>query len=260
VSALESSWDTPRQLKNILYYDLATSEVNDARHVTFDDTTFDLNDGTPNSELLKRLHKGEPVDKVFDTVFDTAPMDILLSPFLTTHTFEVSWEVDAEQVLGMSFADCNILRRAFIHDINRAPFNIMMKWIRSRFLYSYVVSINGTRVFNTNDVNDVLQSLCNEKIPLKAVEIIPAPERKTELTLKPTPLHMCAQDIRFVASILHTEPGNMSSAEYHEAVKRCNQSMYEPCMGDPADSHNARTFTVNRLQTTLQLAYVACSS
>jgi hypothetical protein len=172
---------TPR---NILYYDIVSHEVKEAGHVSFDETSFDVKDKSPNAELLMHLHAGEPFDEVFETPVD---MDIVLSPFLTTHTLEVSYDRQAAQKRGMTYTECSDLGRAFIYDLNTAPTNRTLKWFRKNYEYSYVVPLAGNRIYNANDVQEVLRKLDETDVQPERIEITLAPERRANLRVKPTP-------------------------------------------------------------------------
>ena len=237
-----------RTARNILYYDVVSHEVKESSHVSFDETSFDVQDKAPNAELLTRLHAGESIDDVFETPVDIAELDVALSPFLRTQTLEISYDRDTDQKIGLSFTDCSKLGRAFVYNFTKAPANRSLKWFRKNFELSYIVSLAGVKVYNAKDVHTVLRSLDDADRPPKLLEIVLAPERRADLKDRPTPLHMRTQDIRYVDAILSNDPGNMSPAQYRQVIDEYAQFPAER-QDYHTDDAGTSTFRINRLQT-----------
>ncbi len=215
----------PQTQKNILYYDLQTNRVKTARHVAFDETTVGMESKTPNAEMLTNLRNGAKLKDVFDAQVSIPDIDVSLSPFVVTKNFEVELVTDSDSPIGMLFSDCNKLGRAFVHEASRAPNGHTLRAFNKHFLGSYIVSINEERVFNSADAQDIIDRLVSSAEPPAKVLLVLAPERRSDLKAKRTPVQLRGQDIRQVASLLAVDPSGMTSAEYNAAVLECRNNL-----------------------------------
>ena len=225
-------------VKKILYYDVNTHEVKEGSHVAFDETSFDHQNKTPNAELLSRLRSGEDPSVVFDADIHIPDIDVSLSPFTATESFQIPFKPDHANPLGLSFADCDRLGRAFVTDMKFKPKGRTVSAFRKHFRYSYVVSIGDVRVYDTTDVDSALQQLCDLESPPSHVEVILAPERRSELKAQPPSMYLQSHDIRRIAALLSVENAD-SVLECRNAV----QSFYDSVDEDVALYH------IQRLQT-----------
>jgi len=68
-------------MKNILYYDLTSYQVKTALHLVFNDAMTDLDNKTPNAQLLHG--KAILPKEILDLTSNLQHLDISLSPFTT---------------------------------------------------------------------------------------------------------------------------------------------------------------------------------
>ena len=202
-------------VKKILYYDISTHEVKEGSHVAFDETSFDHQNKTPNAELLSRLRSGEDPSAVFEADVDIPDIDVSLSPFSATESFQIPFKPNHACPLGLSFADCDRLGRAFVTDMSCKPSGRSAKAFKKHFRYSYIVSIGDDRVYDTSDIDSVLQRLCEHESPPSHVEIVLAPERRSELKAQPPSMLLQSHDIRHIAAVLSVDDAATTEERRH---------------------------------------------
>jgi hypothetical protein len=108
----------------------------------------DLPDKPPFARLLDGLHRYQP--NVLDFSIEFPDLEVSSRPFLESSTVTVPLDLDSDLPLGMDFASCSRLHRAFVSSIARPAPGCTLHAFRHLFVGSYVVSIDDVPVFIRN--------------------------------------------------------------------------------------------------------------
>ena len=199
-------------VKKIFYYDINSHEVKEGTHVAFDETSFDHQTKTPNAELLSCLRSGEDPSIVFDAEVSIPDLDVSLSPFIKTEAFQIPFKPKNANPLGISFANCDKLGRAFIADMTCKPTGRTAKAFKKHYRYSYIISIGEEHVYDTNDIDSIIQNLCALDSPPTHIDIVIASDRDKEIhSHKPSSMILRSHDIRHISAMLSVDNNTVSS-------------------------------------------------
>jgi hypothetical protein len=206
----------------------------------------DPKDRPPNAQLLS--HVIDPGALPDDPLFldeTELEFDITDSPFSEINEFELPLNTEADVPLGLKFNKCDRLLRAYVSTINSPPIDQKIRAFRRTHLGAYVVSLNNEPVFTLDDINRIVGALCDADNPPKTVQIELAPERKSLLDDRETPLHLRLHDLRRIAALCAVDGEGLTPEQMHSEVRRC-----EDAMDVDAIAGGVVEFVVNRLQTT----------
>jgi hypothetical protein len=225
-------------MKNTLYFDTVTETVKSAQHVAFDEAMNDLDDKPPNARLLGSCDV--PTIDIIDLDSSVAAFDVSVSPFANLTTVRISLASDHVLPLGFDFCDCSQFHRAFIRHIDRPAESYSLSTFRKRFLGSYIIAIHGTPVFSSSSIQELLTELCHSPSNPMMVDVVLAPERKTDLRADRNPsLHLRLHDLRHICALRSVpDTGQSSSALRSDLVQ------YESLLQD-----SDLTAIIRRLQT-----------
>jgi hypothetical protein len=125
---------------------------------------------------------------VVDLTESSIDLDVVGRPFTNHQTVVVHLDLDAAVPLGMEFADCDCLLRAFIKDI-KVPFVGFRSVTSSQCKHrrAHVVEVHEAPVFSAADIIDVLSTLREQADTLPTVEVVLAPERLVDFDDHPAP-------------------------------------------------------------------------
>ena len=207
-----------KTMKNILYYDLDSEIVKECQHVVFDESMTDLSIKPPNARLLDGLRPDSAALDLHDFTVDVPDLETTSTPFLQLKTITVPLELESERPLGLAFDTCSKLKRVFASAFTRAPVGRSLRATRREFVGSYVVSLDDSPIFSMDDVTATLTRLSSLEAPPATVELVLAPERRSELTSRPGPLHLRMNDLRRVCALQLVAGEGMSIDEYSAAV------------------------------------------
>ena len=173
----------PYTTRNILWYDPDTSRVKIATHARFDEGMNDLpvTEIPPNVQHLARTDDGNafPAEEcdvnASDFHFYVSPFSRLLHKRVT-HTANSS-----DPTYGFSFADDELLQKAYIEDIgaHSAACDLYSnrRAARNKLRGAFLVSIDGDRIFTAAAATAKLQSIYNQgvcrEIPILESTVIP---------------------------------------------------------------------------------------
>jgi len=132
-------------MKNILYYDLLSHQVKTALHLVFDEAMTDLDNKTPNVQLLR----GDNVlpKELVDLTFDLQNLDISSSLFTALVTVELHYDPTDSVLFGFHSAMCTCLHQTYITNYIWPPIDYMLWAAWQTLLGSYVVSISDIPLF-----------------------------------------------------------------------------------------------------------------
>jgi hypothetical protein len=124
----------------------------------------------------------------------------------------------SSSLLGLTFDTCSQLCRAFISQIDWRPVGHSLRGSCSKFTGSYIVSINDSPVFSIANVTQIIDGLCNDPDCPSQVELILAPECRSDFNDHPSPLHLHMHDLRHICALQSVSGEGVSSAEYRAAL------------------------------------------
>ena len=201
-----------KTMKNALYYDPETESVKEAQHVGFDEVMHDLDEKPPNAQLLAGARSGSP--DVVDFTVDPIDFDVSPTPFLELATVVLPLDLNATAPFSCQLSTCSRLHRVFLSTINVSPSGVSLRKFRRQHVGSYLVSLNGDPVFCSADVEAALAKLRKAPAPPATVELVLAPERRSDYDSRPPPLHLRLSDLRRVCALQSIAGEGMSSTEY----------------------------------------------
>jgi hypothetical protein len=208
-------------MKNILYFDVVTETVKTAQHVAFDEVMHDLVDKPPFARLLDGLRRDRP--DVLDFRMDIPDLEVSSQPFIEFSTVTISLELASDSPLGMTFASCSRLRRAFVSEISRSAVGRSLRMFRRQFVGSYVVSVNDVPVFSLSDVESVLDRLHALPSPPATIELVLAPERRSDFDDRPSPLHLRMHDLCHVCALQSVSGEGLTFDEYRSSLENLHR-------------------------------------
>jgi hypothetical protein len=193
-----------KTFKNIMYFDTDTETIKTAQHVVFDETMLDHPSPPPNARLLALSSPSDPVPASLSDAITFHDIDFCFSPFTNTSLMSITVDYASNFSFGFSVSNCSILQCAFISEIHRSPVpRLSLRSFRTKYLGAYVISIHGHQVFYPRDVDHVLDSLRALAHPPPNVDLILAPERRTDVNgpSQQPPLHLRRIDIHRISFI-----------------------------------------------------------
>lgn len=196
-------------MKNIIFHDLATESIRECQHVIFDEAMNDLlpSEKPPNARLLEGL-KTKKLDELDIGAAPLPNLDVSVRPFVKTKTVTVEFDGDSDDPTGLAFADCKRLHRAFVSDVYRPGGRFRsVRTFKSQFLGAYVVSIDGSPVFDTDDIAAIIARLKATKDPPDTIEIELAPERRVDMDDRGAALNLRMRDLRRICALRTFEAG-----------------------------------------------------
>ena len=108
-----------KTMKNVLYNDTDSKVVKLSQHVAFDEAMNDVDEPSPNAQLLHGLDPGMP--DVLDLTLSVPNLDVSAQPFTDLETFIIPFNPNSPSPLGLHFDLCSWLCCAYICSVSRAP-------------------------------------------------------------------------------------------------------------------------------------------
>jgi hypothetical protein len=190
--------DYTKTSKNIIYYDLKSKEFKTAQHMGFNEAMNGVDSPSPNAQLLRDVRT--PSDAaVIDIRFeqDAPHLDVSPTPFLVFRKVTMPLDLDHPHPRGLEVARCPvcILHTPFLH-------YQVSHWIQTRRFSPtssallYILSINNTPVFSLKNVDNILDDFRRLTTPPTTIEVLLAPERKTEYNDADCPTHLRLTELR----------------------------------------------------------------
>ena len=226
-----------KTMKNILYYDSVTETVKTAQHVAFDEVMHDLDDKPPNARLLDGIRNARP--DVLDFTMPVPDLEVSPRPFTTFSTVTVSIDPAADSPLGLGFDTCSRLKRVFVSAVHRPAAGSNLRAFRRQHLGSYVVSINDVPVFSVSDLESLVTSLLAQPSIPATVDLVLAPERRSDFDDRPSPLHLRMHDLRRICALQSISGEGMTFADYRSSLDTAASDLTEVAMSN----------VIHRLQT-----------
>jgi hypothetical protein len=205
-------------MKNILYYDTITETVKTAQHVAFDESMNDLDIKPPNARLLDAIRHGD-TEALLEYDVPVPDLDVSPRPFTDIQTFTMKLDADSDLPLGMDFATCPRLMRAYVRSFSNLPVGVRMKRFRSRFVGAYIVSVDGCPVFSIDDIHDVISKFGSSDAAPATVHVELAMERKADHSSRLTPLHLRMHDLQHVCALQSVAGEGMTYDEYRSVLE-----------------------------------------
>ena len=191
-----------KTMKKILYYDIDTETVKESQHVRFDEGMNDLDVKPPNARLLDGLRNQDP--DVMKIDIPLPALDVSTRAFLGVETVTVQLDLSDDAPFGFEFDKCSRLQRAHVSRVLRRGTGTKhrsLKTFKAAFHGAYVVSIDDSPVFTLGDIAKVVTRLRRSRNPPDTIEIVLAPERKSDYDDRPGPLHLRLADLRRVCAL-----------------------------------------------------------
>jgi len=212
-----------KTMRNILYYDTESEQVKTAQHVAFDESMNDMTDKPPNARLLDGLKTGDL--QIYDAQIDVPDLEVTASPFTAApQTITVSTDFDSLHPLGLEFQKCTQMHRAYMYAVHRLPTTVPpgtrrgLRSFKNAYLHSYVVSVHGERVFDLQDVEQVLARLAAQPSPPSEIELVLVPERATPSSNKTSPMHLRLHDLRRICALRSVSGKGISPAAHQARI------------------------------------------
>jgi hypothetical protein len=210
-----------KTMKNVLYFNVAMETIKMAQHVAFDESMNDLEDKLPNARLLDGLCH-DKLDLV-DVEFLLLDLDVSPQPFTSLTTVTVHLDLDSPNPLGFEFDDCSRLCHAFVSTIHCVPVGCKAHFFCQGFMGSYIVSINDTPIFDSADIEQVLNGLRTLASPPATIELELAPELKSDHHGRSSPLHLCMHDLHHITALQSIA----EECSMHTSLRQVHVRMYE---------------------------------
>jgi hypothetical protein len=199
----------------------------------------DLTDKPPFARLLEGVRSGDP--DLLDLTMDMPDLEVTSQPFLAFSTVTVPLDLDSDSPIGLSFATCSRLRRAFVSALHRPAVGHSLRAFRRQFLGSYIVSIDSVPVFSEADIDSALDRLRAVSILPATIELVLAPDRRSDFDARPSPLHLRMNDLRHICALQSISGEGLTSNAYRSSLATFASSY------DIAT--NAMSHVIHRLQT-----------
>jgi Reverse transcriptase (RNA-dependent DNA polymerase) len=184
-------------LKNIVYFDLASSTVKVNTHTQFDEGMNDVPTLPPNAEYLNRVQKNAlPVEP---THIPSLDLDATTNPFsvLTDETIPITCN---HPTFGFELFTCTHRRRVAISDILRDTTGAGIQNGRHRYIGAFLVAINGVPVFSLEDATTAFRGI-RDAPDTPTLLVTLSPERQPPLRDLREPFVFGIDQLRAVNSI-----------------------------------------------------------
>jgi hypothetical protein len=191
-----------KTMKKIFYYDIESETVKEAQHVRFDEGMNDLLEKPPNACLLDGIRAQDPDVMKLDVSLPA--LDVSSCTFIGVHTVVMPLDLTDDAPLGFEFDSCPRLHQAYVSRVLRhgtGTKHRSFKTFKQGFQGAYVVKIDDTPIFSLDDIAKVVTRLGRSRAPPTTVELVLAPERKTDHDGRPGPLHLRLADLRRVCAL-----------------------------------------------------------
>jgi Reverse transcriptase (RNA-dependent DNA polymerase) len=201
-------------LKNILYFDLSTSQIRTTKDALFDEGMNDLAIKPPHARLLAAARSGA-LDALADppSLGTALDLDVSTNPFSVLRSERIPVTCD-DPHLGLLFESCSLLRRAYLSSVAPSSSAARVRGFKRRTIGAYVVSIDAIPVATIADVLRVLASLATRPDRPAAYEFVFAPERKEAPARRRSPLHLQLDQLLRVNAIQSVSGEGLTSLEY----------------------------------------------
>ena len=217
-----------KMMKNILYYDIELEVVKLSQHVAFNKAMHDVDAPSLNARLLCGLAPDSP--NVLDLCVSVPSLDVHPQPFLDLEHFVIPFDPDSLSPLGLHFALCSRLHRAYIHSVSWAPPGERLRAFHHHHVGSYVVSIGGSSIFSLADLKATVDHLLALSPAPPSVEIVLAPKHRSSFDDCPPPLHLRLQDLCRVCALQSVSGEGMTLTQYRSALDAFASDLSEPEM------------------------------
>jgi hypothetical protein len=110
-------------------------------------------------------------------------LDVSSRTFIGVHTITMPLDLTDDAPLGFEFDRCHRLHWAYVSRVLRRGTGIKhraFKTFKQGFHGVYVVKIDGTPIFSLDNIAKVVTRLGRSRAPPTTVELVLAPERKTD--------------------------------------------------------------------------------
>ena len=230
-----------KTMRNVLYYDTVSELVKTTQHCAFDEAMNDLAHGKkpPNARLLDGIRTGETLDYMGTDTYSSS-LEVVATPFTALDSITVTFDPSEDHPIGLEYAQCSKLDRAFISDVHSSPVGHRARTFMRKYKGSYIVSVANTPVFTPDDIDKVLITLSQLDDPPLTLTIVLAPERATELNDdRMSPLNLRLHDLRRICALQSIDGTALNQADYAERLNDYANSL----------SDTAVTELIARLQT-----------
>jgi hypothetical protein len=213
-------------MKNALYYDLDSQSVRSCQHIVFDEgmTDLDPTKQPPNACALHMESDSNHLDDIIlDGIDDDDAFGVSFSPSPFESMMEVVFPLDATGNPGFEFADCNLMRRAFVSKVTSTMHgkgkgkDAARRAACRKYNGAYIVEVEGQLVISSKDIQNCLDAIAMTPEPPQSIRVLLAPERCSGPP-KASPLHLRMADLCCVCAIIHTDQSDTRQATYSEAI------------------------------------------
>ncbi len=199
-------------LKNPLYFDIDSHDVNSTQHARYDEGMNDVADPPPNARLGRFAQRGKPLPAEAD-------LGVSENPFQDLRTLSVLVDGD-DSHLGFVFSKCSHLLRAYLSELQPRTPAAGIRNGRRQLVGAYVVSIQGRSVFTIEYANLALTATFDVTIPIPGdpIEFVFAPESRSDaVDFRRPPLHLQLSQLKWIHA-LRTVSGEGDSASVSATV------------------------------------------
>ena len=222
-----------KTLRNILYYDEETHQINDAQHVAYDEGFSDLpmDKKPPNARMLftfDSLKKEEmkTVQDEMDLRREDINLDIVPTPFLSERVVSVPVNPTAENPLGFTVTRCPDFRRAVVDYVDIGNTKTQKRTFTKALGGRYILAIGDTITFSRDDVENAISNLLQSPDIPSHVDVTVALEYAEKRTTRKEPaLHLQVDTLRRVAAINSVNGQGLTSREYAAALQEAEDKM-----------------------------------
>jgi len=154
---------------------LSDDQVKTALHLVFVEAMTDLDNKTPNAQLLH----GNTVlpSDILDITSNLQCFGISPSPFIMFVHIEMKYDPTHHSAFGIELNTCGHLHHAYISAFLQPAINCTLHHAQWTSLGSYVISISDTPIFSKNDIDTAHQLICAPNLTQPTtITIVLAPE------------------------------------------------------------------------------------
>ena len=241
-----------KTLRNALYWDLDTKEVKTAQHVAFNETFIgeDFDSLPPHAKILCAVDMSELRPEEFEVPEQLLNLDVSTSSFVRFKDFTLPVDFDADSPLGIEFACCPRLHRAYVSAIDNCSPGHKLKAFRKHQLSSYIVSLDEQPIFSLADIEAVLANLRPLRDrPTELKVTFAPPHYSVDIDYRPSPIHLRVADLRHIHAINLVDGEGMNSSEYIHTLHTVESTLDDPVLSIDDDSPPGVAVLLRRLQT-----------
>jgi hypothetical protein len=178
----------------------------------------------PNARMLHSSdHPNHLEDVMLDGVDDDDAFGISFSPSPFESMSEVIFPLNVDGDPGFEYADCNLMRQAFItkviatmHGRGKGK-DTSRRAARRKYNGAYIVEIKGKHVVTSKDVQECLDAVASAPNPPQSIRVLLAPERRLS-SPQASPLHLRMADVRRICALLDVDPADAEPLKYSEVI------------------------------------------